>query len=198
MGPMFPRGRNGPDMRGLILAGGKSSRFGTDKALAVYEGVTFLERAVLLLRSLDLKLVVVTRRGADYPFTQCTTLYDKLPEKGPLGGIYTAMSWFKATPFLVLTCDMPALTRDVLQRLLDHHEPSKQLTFYSTRDGAEQPFPGIYEPSSFANVRERLKRDELSIKGLMQEIVTRKAIDWKGDQDIFRNINSKEDLAKLS
>ena len=185
-------------MRGLILAGGKSSRFGADKALAVYEGVTFLERAVLLLASMDLKPVVVTRRGADYPSVQCTTIYDKLPEKGPLGGIYSAMSSFKKTAFLVLTCDMPALTRDVLLELLDQHEPSRKLTLYSTGERAEQPFPGIYEPAILDIVREKLKKDELSMKGLIQEIVSRKMIAWKGAHDIFRNINTQKDLIQLS
>ena len=49
-------------IRGLVLAGGKSSRFGSDKALALYEGMTFLERATSLLEALNLKPVVVTRQ----------------------------------------------------------------------------------------------------------------------------------------
>ncbi len=70
-------------IRGLVLAGGKSSRFGTDKALAMYDGMSFLDRAVSLLASLDLRPVVVTRPDSNYPLTDCDVIHDELPGKGP-------------------------------------------------------------------------------------------------------------------
>ena len=194
MGVLRTSRRYGFGMRGLVLAGGKSSRFGSDKALMVYEGTTFLERAVSLLGSMDLKPIVVTRRGMVYPWLPCATLYDQLPEKGPLGGLYTAMSRFKKTSFVVLTCDMPALTPGVLQGLLDRHEPSRLLTFYSTPDGFDQPFPGIYEDSLFGVIKEKIKMDDLSLHGLLDGTPTRKRILWKGSSAFFRNINYREDL----
>ena len=185
-------------MRGLILAGGKISRFGSNKALAAYKGMTFLERAVSLLKSLDLKPVVVTRRGMDYPFVKCTTIYDKLPEKGPLGGIYTAMSVFKNTAFLVLTCDMPGLTHGVLQKLLDQHEPSRPLTSYSASGSTEQPFPGVYEASLFGIIKEKIKKEDLSMRGLLEAAAARKMIQWEGDPAVFRNVNYVDQLNCLT
>ena len=181
-------------IKGLVLAGGKSSRFGQDKALVLYQGMRFLERGVSILESVGLKSIVVTRQGADYPFLNCPVLYDKLPDQGPLGGIYTAMTVFKNTSFLILTCDMPALTSQTLQNLLNKHEPSRPLTFYSTPDRAEQPFPGIYEPSLLAAVREKLKKNNLSMTALFRELPMKKAVEWKGEPDVFRNVNSKKDL----
>ena len=181
-------------IRGLVLAGGKSSRFGSDKALVKYHGIPLLGRAVDLLKSLNLNPIIVTRRGADYSFAKCTVIYDKLTGQGPLGGIYTAMTLFKNTAFLILTCDMPALTVPVLQELLEQHEPSCELTFYSTADRAEQPFPGIYEPSLLGVIREKLKKEDLSMASLFKEIATRKVIDRGGGSDVFCNINTKDDL----
>ena len=109
-------------IRGLVLAGGKSSRFGEDKALAHYEGISFLERAVNSLKLLGLHPVVVTRRGADYSFVRCPVIYDKFPEQGPLGGIYTALTVFRETAFLTLTCDMPFVTLAALSGLLEEKE----------------------------------------------------------------------------
>ena len=149
-------------MKGLILAGGKSRRFGTDKALAVHEGKTLLEKAANLLLSVRLEPVIVTRRGADYFFAGCTVLMDALADKGPLGGIYTAMSFFKETPFLILTCDMPALTPAALSALLSAHEKEGAATVFRAVDGQIQPFPGIVEPSLFQTVRDRLFQDQLS------------------------------------
>ena len=143
-------------IRGLVLAGGKSSRFGSDKALALYEGVRFLERAVSLLRELDLGPIVVTRQGVDYPFIKCATLQDIFPDRGPLGGIYTAMTVFKNTAFLVLTCDMPALTRSALFGLLVQHKPRCPITAYRAEDGRVQPFPAIYEPSLLGVIHKKI------------------------------------------
>ena len=181
-------------IRGLVLAGGKSSRFGSDKALALYEGVSFLERAVSLLKTLHLKPIVVTRRGAGHFLVDCTVVYDKLPDLGPLGGLYTAMTVFRNTAFLVLTCDMPALDPKVLQRLLDEREPSRDLVFYSSSERPEQPFPGIYEPSVLQAVRDKLKQNDLSMMGLFKRVASKKTVDWKGDPDVFCNINTAEDL----
>ena len=117
-------------IRGLVLAGGKSSRFGSNKAVASYQGVRLIERAVSLLNELGLKPVVAARKEMDYTFLKCVTICDKLPDLGPLGGLYTAMTIFKNTPFLVLTCDMPALTPSILSDLLTHHEPLSLITAY--------------------------------------------------------------------
>ncbi len=182
-------------IRGLVLAGGKSLRFGEDKALAIYEGISFLERAVSLLASLELKPIVVTREGADYPRTECTVLYDRLPEKGPLGGIYTAMSIFKDTSFLVLACDMPALTSEVISAILTTHEAGFEITAYSTESGM-QPFPGLYEPSLLGVVRRQMEQDHLSMKQLWDRVPAKKLISWVGDEKVFRNMNNKSDLSQ--
>jgi len=181
-------------MKGLILAGGRSTRFGSDKTLAVYEGKTFIEKAVLFLESVDLEAVIVTRPGTNYSFLKCKTIYDLLPQKGPLGGIYTAMSFFRNTSFLVLSCDMPALTRDALEELLNQHEPSRQLTFYSTPDKAKQPFPGIYEASLFDIIEYKINYGDLSMHGLLEAVPQRKKVQWQGNPAVFHNINYKEDL----
>ena len=181
-------------VKGLILAGGKSSRFGSDKALALHKGKSFLERAVGLLRSVDLKPIIITRRGTDYSFLDAVVIYDQLPEKGPLGGIYSAMTVFKRTPFLILTCDMPALVPDVLSGLLYAHRTEDRITLCSSRDRGPQPFPGIYEPSIFNVVKEKIIRDDLSMRGLLQAVPARKTLEWEGNPAVFCNVNYKENL----
>ena len=183
-------------MKGLILAGGKSSRFGSDKALAVYQGKSFLEHAVSLLRSAGLKPIIVTRRGVDYSFLDCTVIYDQLPEKGPLGGIYTAMTVFKNTSFLILTCDMPALTPEALSGLLDAHESTAQITLYSLTNGSSQPFPAIYEPSLLRTIKQKILRGELSMHSLLGSTPAPKIVEWKGDAGVFCNVNHREDIVR--
>ena len=198
MGFMRPSGGSRPVIRGLVLAGGKSSRFGSNKAVARYQGVRLIERAVSLLNALDLKPVVAVRKGMNYPFLKCATVYDKLPDLGPLEGIYTAMSIFKNTSFLVLTCDMPALTRTLLLNLLKSHESSCLVTIYSTQGLEMQPFPGVYESALLETIRERLKQGDLSMHRLLESAPARKVIPWRGDPAVFSNINHKEDIPPLA
>jgi len=185
-------------VRGLVLAGGKSTRFGTDKAMASYEGTSLLERAVALLEKMSLRPVVVTREGADHSFLKSPVLKDKLPEKGPLGGLYTALSLMDGTDFLVLTCDMPLLGPPLLSVLLSAYHEYRLTTVFRTGDGALQPFPGIYTASVYSIVRERLFRGELSLLGLLNAIAHKQVIHWQGEPHLFANVNRREDLNILS
>ncbi|MGH7197710.1 MAG: molybdenum cofactor guanylyltransferase [Candidatus Omnitrophota bacterium] len=185
-------------IKGLVLAGGKSSRFGKDKALALYEGTSLLERAVDLLERMSLQPVVVTRGGAEYSFLKAPVVQDKLPEKGPLGGLYTAMSGFNGTDFLVLTCDMPLLNAPLLSALLSAYSDHRQTTVFRMGDGAIQPFPGIYTAGIFSLVQERVFRGELSLQGLLDNIFPKQVIDWQGQPHLFANVNRREDLESLS
>ena len=185
-------------IRGLVLAGGKSLRFGSNKAVASYQGIRLVERAVSLLNELGLRPIVAVRKGMDYPFLRCATICDKLPDLGPLGGIYTAMSIFRNTSFMVLTCDMPVLTPSVLLELLTKHEPSSLITAYSTQDGRTQPFPAIYEPSLLGMIREKLKKSSLSLHDLFDKAHSKTIIPWEGENHIFININSPSRVIALN
>ncbi len=180
-------------LTGLILAGGKSFRFGTDKALALYEGKRLVERSVDLVTKVGLKPIVVTREGPDYSFLGCSILRDKLPEIGPLGGIYTAMTVFKKTDFLILTCDMPALTPDILIALLSDVDGPCPIRLFST-DSKIQPFPGIYRSEIFGSLSQHLIEGRRSMLGLIEQISGVKIISWQKSQETFLNVNRPEDL----
>ncbi len=182
--------------RGLVLAGGQSSRFGKDKALAHYAGKTFLETAVDLLDAVDVQPVVVTRGEADYSFLKCPVLKDKLKAHGPLGGIYTAMSVYPGTRFVVLTCDMPALNVLALTKLLSYERVEDIVIF--SHQGSIQPFPGIYSFSLSELIIRRLLRENYSMMGLIEEAQNKDILPWEGDSSIFANINYPEDIPHLN
>ncbi len=182
--------------RGLVLAGGQSKRFGQDKALALHDGKTFLETAVDLLDAADIHPVVVTRGEADYSFLKCPILKDKLKARGPLGGIYTAMSVYPGTRFIVLTCDMPALNASALRTLLSYDQAEDIVAF--SHQSSLQPFPGIYSFSLFELIIRRLLREDTSMMGLIKEVENKAILSWEGDSAIFANINHPEDIAILN
>ena len=184
-------------IRGVVLAGGKSRRFGSDKALAVYQGESFLMRAFKLLTNLNLSPVIVTRDGADHSFFGSAILYDHLPEKGPLGGIYTAMRKFPEDDLLVLTCDMPALEEKLLLSLLEEYNKKPCPVFYSTADGAVQPFPGIYPRGLFSLIFKNIFEEKLAMRALIEPLTEKKLISFDGPVELLMNINSPAEFKSL-
>lgn len=115
-------------IQGYVLAGGASSRFGTDKAVAELQGETMLTRAAKLVEKVtsNVKIVspVVKLRAEDYE-----TIPDRWPGEGPLGGILTALLDAKdraqaVAAALIVSCDMPFLTADWLRFLVERASES--------------------------------------------------------------------------
>jgi len=183
--------------KGIVLAGGKSSRFGKDKALAQCEGKTLLGRAVDLLDVLRLDPVVITSGQKDYSFLSCPVEKDMIPSKGPLGGLYTACSFFQKTHLLVLTCDMPLLTEEVLKQLMQNCRNSDQAAVCNI-DHVLQPFPGIYKADLKRAIHDCLVSDKLSMKLFLSRIPNKRVVPGIFDLKAFRNVNCQEDLDLIS
>ena len=184
-------------LRGVVLAGGKSKRFGSDKALAVYEGEAFLSRAVRLLADLKLHPVVVLREGSFHTLPGSTILYDYLPDKGPLGGIYTVMRKFPGDDFVVLTCDMPALEEKNLLSLMEEFKKKALLTLYESSSGQTEPFPGIYPSTLLPLIFKNISAEKLAMQELIREIFEKNIIPFKGPAKTLVNVNHPLDLAGL-
>lgn len=108
-----------PRFSGAILAGGRSSRMGTDKALCRYEGVAFWERQWDLLGGLGAseRFVCGPRRAEFGDGVEC--LDDAAAECGPLGGVAAALARTQEALVLVLAVDMPRVQKTDLLAILE-------------------------------------------------------------------------------
>lgn len=183
--------------QGIVLAGGKSSRFGEDKALARMDGLTMIERAFNLLNSLGLDPVVITNETRNYSFLKCRIELDLIPGKGPMGGLYTACRLFKYLPLVVLTCDMPVLTATAVKYLMENHKKDNVVTIYSRNGTYQQPFPGVYEPALCDTVIKKfIEQERLSMHDLFKAIGKISVLEFPFDDEMLLNINEKRDLAQ--
>jgi len=182
------------NIRGIVLAGGKSSRFGSNKALAKYQGTSLLKRALKLLKSLDLEPAIIASQDHDYSSFKYPCFQDELPEKGPLGGLYTAMTHFPESRLLVLTCDMPALTTGVLMPLLRKHKKKNRVTLYQIGSKSYEPFPGVYESSLRDGILNRITENKLSMQSLFEDLPQKNILPWDKESQFFSNVNSASDL----
>jgi molybdopterin-guanine dinucleotide biosynthesis protein A len=102
----------------VILAGGKSSRMGQDKAFMEIGGETLLARQIRLAREAGVDEVLISgRTNVDYSSFGCRVLRDRLQDTGPLGGIERGLATASSPLLSVLAVDMPRMTREFLERL---------------------------------------------------------------------------------
>lgn len=182
-------------LKGVVLAGGKSVRFGEDKALAVICGERLIEKPVRLLQSLGLETLVVANSSRDYSFLNCRIENDRVANKGPLGGIDRAFITFPDADLLVLTCDMPNITAKALEILMEAWRADSKVAIFQSTRPEFQPFPGIYSGTLKESVADCLRHDELSMQTFLKAIRAKTLVRLTGPlKRLFANINTKEDL----
>ncbi len=90
-----------------IQAGGQSSRMGEDKALKNFLGRPLIQRVIERLSPIADELIVTTNRPEDYSFLSLRLFPDLKPDRGALGGLYTAIACASSPVVAVVACDMP-------------------------------------------------------------------------------------------
>jgi molybdopterin-guanine dinucleotide biosynthesis protein A len=140
-----------PPLYGLVLAGGRSTRMGRDKAALAYQGRTQLERAMALLSAHVARAFVSVRadQRIDAVRARFAQISDAHENLGPIAGLLAAQAQHPEAAWLVLACDLPLLDEATLAHLLRARDPARAATAYrSSHDGLPEPLCAIYEPRS--------------------------------------------------
>ena len=181
----------------LLLAGGKSSRMGTNKAELLYEGRTFLENLIEKSKTLGIEKIYLS--GYQKTGEDIQAVYDIYPEIGPLGGLHAGLMAAKTAYCLVLPVDVPQIPKDFLEELLKFHEQevvNKEKPMLAERDGFVEPLIGIYPVSMVSYIEERIAAQRLSVFRMIQEWGCG-AFKTDVPEEQLANINTKEDYEKL-
>lgn len=184
------------DLQGVILAGGRSSRFGRDKALAAWKGKTFLQHAADILKSVGLNPAVIARPERDYNFLNLPVLNDRVDAKGPLGGMWTAWTYFPDKSLVVLSCDMPLLSAASLEELILQHRSPEAIILYAL-DGVPQPFPGIYGYRLQETVCKLIQNNQLSLRALYHNTSSLRLLPFPHSVSVFCNVNTPRDWREI-
>src|SRR3990167_1833028 len=107
-------------LRAAILAGGKSTRFGRDKSLESFSNNNepYTISCYRMLTPLNLDPLIISDNSNKFSSYGIRSIVDIIPDKGPLGGIYTGLIHANADAILVLTCDMPHVSKNMIERLI--------------------------------------------------------------------------------
>jgi molybdopterin-guanine dinucleotide biosynthesis protein A len=108
-----------PGVTGLILAGGKSSRYGSNKALIEVDGIRLIERTVRVMKAVFQEVIVLTNTPADYAFLNLPMVEDIMKGLGPIGGIYTGLETMSEEAGFFAACDMPFLNEALVRHMVE-------------------------------------------------------------------------------
>jgi len=155
-------------MNGLILSGGQSSRMGREKRLIQYHGKTQEAYLFELLGKFCEKVFVSlnANQHSDYPY-----IYDAYHEmNSPLVGILSAFQHEPEQAWLVVACDMPFVTHETIQYLIEARDISQKATAFQNPDELfPEPLITIYEPSIFSDLLQAYQQGRKSAMRVLSQ-----------------------------
>ena len=190
------------DLTLAIMAGGLSSRMGEDKALKPFLGLPLIQRVADHLSPLVAETLVTTNDPAEYGFLNLPLVPDRVPGKGALGGLYTALEAAGHAIVAVVACDMPFASPGLLQVAYKIMEAeAADVVLPRSVDGLE-PMHALYRRETcLPVVRKAIQEDRLQVIAWFAGVRVRElapkeitAADKSGLT--FFNINTTEDFLR--
>ncbi|MCK6650149.1 MAG: molybdenum cofactor guanylyltransferase, partial [Bacteroidia bacterium] len=102
---------------GIILAGGKSSRMGTDKGIVELNNKALIEYVIETLREVTDQIIIIANNN-HYDKFGYEVYPDIIKEAGPMGGIYTGLFYSTTEHNFILSCDTPLLNKNILKEII--------------------------------------------------------------------------------
>lgn len=207
----YPLGAS--QINGYVLAGGKSSRMGTDKYALSLGGATFSERAVAALQKIAAGRVFFivganrTNESEEILPLEIPRIADVFPNKAAPGGIYTALVHCKSRWAAILACDYPFATADLFSRLAEIADAADENVAAIAPvqpDGRAQPLCALYRVNSCLEIAAQLlESDKIPpARRLLENAATRwvnfeELKDLPGAEKFFVNVNTPADFLHL-
>ena len=172
------------DVTGVLLVGGVSSRFGSPKALARFDGETLAERAHRILGEAFERVIAVGKEGDALPLPFLVR-DDGSDERAPIVGVAASLRLAESEVCVVLPTDMPFVTATLLRSLAEGVEDVDAAVVQTG------PLPGAYRRSALPVLEGRIAAGELALRDALAELETRVIT---CDERLLGNVNTPEDL----
>ncbi len=209
-------------MTGVILAGGKNSRIGLNKAFLEIGGKRIIERTVEIYKKIFDNILIITNTPEDYQYlTESVILSevknlefkiytDLIPDRGSLGGIYTGLHYSKSDYTFFTACDMPFLNEKVVRHIIKGARACPELVSGGRGQRAKDydiivpyfkrrlhPLHAVYSKRCLPIFKEMVEEERLKIKDLFLKFKVRRVTDIPETKlPPFFNINTIEDFKR--
>ncbi len=186
---------------GIILAGGRSSRMGTDKAFIQIGSKTLIEKMFDLIKKYCVEILISANDNTGYSFPGQRIIPDERHGLGPIGGIYSCLKQSRTENNLVIAVDMPFINDGLIQFLLAN-TGNAELVVPATGKGKIEPLCAVYRKSVAAYLEKMIAENDLKVQNLMNYCrshklhITREQ-EFYNDR-LFFNVNTQADFNKLT
>lgn len=185
---------------GVILAGGASSRMGSNKALLPHKGGRFIESIYRELSEIFSEVILVTNTPEQYQFLPCRKVPDLFQGMGALAGIHAGLAQSTNPAVFTVACDMPHLDPWLIRHIANRGAGC-DLVLPSSRHGYE-PLHALYREGCLPVMEACLKKGERRIVSILPHLRVRKiaaaeVADLDPSFDSFSNINTPQEYYQL-
>lgn len=174
---------------GIVIAGGKSSRMGTNKALVIYKDKKLIEHVISIIEPL-VSQIVISSNTPLLPL-QYKNIADKIKDIGPIGGLYSSLLASNTEVNLILPCDVPHIKTELLQQLIDNCK-NVDAVIPRLPSGKLEPLVACYNKSIMPFIKKAINLGDYKLVNLLS-IINVKYIDI-AEVDQFKNVNTPGDV----
>ncbi len=181
----------------VIMAGGKSSRMGTDKALLEINGKKFIEQLVEEFDGFEEKLIA---RGNNSRIDNASwkLVKDIYQERGPIGGLHAALTECESDALFCISCDMPLMKRTLAAYLCSSLTKEYDAVIAKTEDGRIHPMCAVYRKKIATILEEQILSGNNRIMSAFERLqVKYVSIDLEKDAQQLLNVNTPQDYSEL-
>lgn len=182
-------------LKGLVLAGGESTRMGFDKGLIDYHGVPQREYLLRLLKGYTAEAYISCRPGQIID-SILPVIEDNHDDLGPFGGILSAFELDPHVAWLVVACDFPLLDHTAISQLVEERDMTSIATsFLDTHTLMPEPWITILEPKIYPILQDYHTRGRSSLRGVLVDFNS--ALIRANNPHVLLNANTPEEEAQI-
>jgi molybdenum cofactor guanylyltransferase len=185
-----------------ILCGGKSSRMGFDKCEVRVNGKLLIEIIAKQLEQVFENVILISNDKYKFKDINYKVLEDIIPNSGPLGGIYTALTHANSKFTFVTACDMPVINLKYIKFMIEIIKSQGFNGVASYNSGYIEPMYAFYSRSMLSTFKKELKENNFKLHNVINKcnmhiVIEEKVREFSSNMNIFTNLNYKSDLSFL-
>jgi len=192
------------NIAGVILAGGKNARIGGKcKAFIQLNDKSFLNIITSTLEQIFNEIIIVTNNPSDFTafINKYSIITDKIKDVGPLGGINSALYHCSAEAIFVVSCDMPYLNKELIEKQIEFYNKSDCDVLIPRIGSFIEPLHSIYKKTTFDILQSFINEtQDYSIRNFLKLINVQymEIEDNELNRQAFTNINTHEDFERIN
>jgi molybdopterin-guanine dinucleotide biosynthesis protein A len=189
----------------IILCGGWARRMGQDKGLMYFQDKPMIIHVLDTVKTVSNEIILILRDNNQlekykkilkYSRENLTIHTDLIKDQGPLGGIYTGLTYINSNYALVIPCDSPFIKDFFIEKIFSFMSNEYDVVVPQWPDGCLEPLHAIYHKKNVKIIKEHLNEGKRDVKSLLNKLKVKyvkvDSLDETGRS--FRNLNQPEDL----